>query len=140
MKIFSTIRAFFYKLRFAGNNYLCALMEMKIKKYSEIRLRIGLDEHNTPTEIIWDADDDGKNKHACKGLLLSLFDEEKRDTVKIDLWTQTMQVNEMDRFFFQTLRGLADTYFRATKNQELATQMQQFVQHFGEQTQILPKS
>lgn len=114
-------------------------MEMNLKKYSEIRLRIGLDEQNTPTEIIWEADDDGKDSHPCKAMLLSLFDEQRRDTVKIDLWTTTMQVNEMDRFFFQTLRGLADTYFRATKNQELATQMQQFVQFFGEQTKILEK-
>jgi hypothetical protein len=41
---------------------------------------------------------------------------------------------------YQTLRGLADTYYRATQNRELATDMQQFVQYFGEKTEILPKS
>jgi hypothetical protein len=58
--------------------------------------------------------------------------------MKIDLWTTEMQVIEMDRFFFQTLRAMADTYFKATQNAELATAMQQFVQYFGEKTQIIP--
>ena len=61
------------------------------------------------------------------------------DTIKIDLWTKEMQVVEMDRFFFQTLKGLSDTYFKATNNAELASAMRQFVQYFGEQTEIIPK-
>jgi hypothetical protein len=43
----------------------------------------------------------------------------------------------MDRFFFQTLRAMADTYFKATQNRELAVEMQKFVQYFGEKTKIL---
>ena len=50
-----------------------------------------------------------------------------------------MQVNEMDRFFYQTLRGLGDTYFKATQNRELAIEFQKFVQYFGERTEVLPK-
>ena len=70
-------------------------------------------------------------------MLLSIFDKEPLDTLKIDLWTKEMTVAEMDRFFFQTLKAMGDTYFRATKNKELAEQLQQFVQYFGEQTEIL---
>jgi hypothetical protein len=51
-----------------------------------------------------------------------------------------MQVVEMDRFVFQTLRSLADTYQRATNNNNLASAMQGFAEYFGEQTDILPKS
>ena len=58
----------------------------------------------------------------------------------MDLWTKDMQVNEMDRFFFQTLRALADTYFKATQNAQMATEFQRFVQYFGEKTEILPKN
>ena len=50
-----------------------------------------------------------------------------------------MQVIEMDRFFFQTLRAMSDTYFKATQNKELAADMQRFVQYFGEKTEIIPK-
>jgi len=72
-------------------------------------------------------------------MLLSLFDMDTKDTMKIDLWTTKMQVNEMDRFFFQTLRAMADTYFKATQNREMAIDMQRFAQYFGEKTEIIPK-
>jgi gliding motility-associated protein GldC len=104
---------------------------------SQIRINIGLNDQNVPISIDWDADSQPGKTHACKAMLLSLFERETKDTMKIDLWTEDMQIAEMDRFFFQTLRALADTYFKATKNRELATDLQRFVQYFGEKTEIL---
>ena len=111
----------------------------KPTKTSQLRINIGLDENNMPIDINWDADDStNKGKpQSSKAILLSIFDRETLDTVKIDLWTQDMQVNEMDRFFFQTLRALADTYFKATQNRDLAVQMQKFVHYFGEKTGVI---
>lgn len=112
-----------------------------VKRYSEIKIKVGLDAKNVPIELKWEAEDNPSDKETiCKGMLLSLFDKESKDTLKIDLWTTEMQVMEMDRFFYQTLRGLADTYFKATQNQKLSADMQKFVQYFGEQTEILPKT
>ena len=113
----------------------------KPAKTSQLRITIGLDDKNVPTSIEWDADDrpKGSKPLPCKAMLLSLFERETLDTMKIDLWTTEMQVNEMDRFFFQTLRALADTYFKATQNREMAVDMQRFVQYFGEKTEILKK-
>ena len=113
-----------------------------IVKSSQIRITVGLDDKNLPTAIDWDADDrpnPGKPV-ACKAMLLSLFERDNMDTLKIDLWTKDMQVNEMDRFFFQSLRAMADTYYKATQNRELAVAMQQFVQYFGEKTEILKRA
>lgn len=114
---------------------------MSHAKESQLRLTVQLDEKNVPTGIEWDADDrpEGSAPVACKAMLLSLFERESLDTMKIDLWTTDMQVNEMDRFVFQTLRGMADSYFKATQNRELATDMQRFVQYFGEKTGILKR-
>ncbi len=111
-------------------------------KRSDINISIELDKGKVPSSIIWEATDNpaGQEPQHCKAMLLSLFDKETKDTLKIDLWTKEMQVLEMDRFFYQTLKALADTYFRATQNRELAGQMQQFAHYFGEQTQIVPKS
>ena len=72
-------------------------------------------------------------------MLLSLFDKDHKDTLKLDLWTPEMQINEMDKFMYQTLKALADTYFKATKNRDLANEMQKFVMYFGEKTEVLPK-
>jgi len=110
-------------------------------KKASIEIQIELDEHNVPEKIQWRSDDQPTNKElkGCKAFLLSLFDEETKDTLKIDLWTKEMQVVEMDRLFFQTLRALADTYFKATQNEKLASDMQKFVHYFGEETGIIPK-
>jgi gliding motility-associated protein GldC len=106
-----------------------------------IQIRVALDPENRPVQIRWSAEDDpnGTRWQDSKAMLLALFDRETLDTLKIDLWTRDMQVMEMDRFFFQTLRSLADTYYRATQNSQLSTDFQRFVQYFGEQTEIIPK-
>jgi gliding motility-associated protein GldC len=115
-------------------------MNKKVEHKSRINIHIGLNEDRVPVEIKWNSDDPqaGKGPQKAKGMLLSLFDQTHLDTLKIDLWTTDMQVIEMDRFVYQTLRGLADTYFRATQNKELANEMQRFVQYFGEKTEIIP--
>ncbi len=112
-----------------------------VKRTSTIEIKVGLDENNVPEQIRWKAEDAGNDTPStkAKAMLLSVFDEENLETMKIDLWTKQMQVNEMDRFFFQTLRALADTYYKATQNAKLATDMQRFVQYFGEETEIIPK-
>ncbi|MDX1943667.1 MAG: gliding motility protein GldC [Saprospiraceae bacterium] len=109
-------------------------------KQSDIKITIGLDESNMPVSMTWQAEDAGQAPQECKAMLLSLFDRDSMDTLKIDLWTKDMQVIEMDRFFFQTLRAMADTYYKATQNAQLASEMQRFVQYFGEKTEILPPS
>ncbi len=108
---------------------------------SDIKVSIGLGEDKMPVKIKWEADDNpnGNGPQECKAILLSFFDGDHQETLKIDLWTKEMKVNEMDRFMYQTLRGMTDTYFRATNNKELASQMQQFVQYFGEKTEVVTK-
>lgn len=112
-----------------------------LDKQKLITLQVNLNEENVPEAIYWHAQDspDTPEPLACKAFLLSLFDAEHRDTYKIDLWTKELQVGEMDKFMFQTLRGLADTYYNSTKNKDLAEDMRKFVQYFGEKTEVLPK-
>lgn len=110
------------------------------KKTKEISIRVGLDENNVPVNMKWKSDDDKQVKwKESKAMLLSLFEPDTMDTLKIDLWTTKMQVGEMDRMMYQTFRGLADTYYKATQNRELAIEMQKFVQYFGERTEVIPK-
>ena len=104
-------------------------------------MRWAWDAENIPTKILWQAEDNPETRtpQECKAFMLSLFDKGSKDTLKIDLWTQEMQVMEMDRFIYHSLRAIADTYFKATQNKDLANEMQQFAQHFGEKTEILKK-
>lgn len=116
-------------------------MDKEIAKKTKIEINVGLNAKNVPIQLEWKSEDNpsGEELQNSKAMLLSLFDKKTLETLKIDLWTYDMQVMEMDRFFYQTLRGLAETYFRATQNQELAVEMQKFVQYFGEKTEVIPK-
>ena len=108
-----------------------------MEKESNIQIDVKLDESNIPAHISWQASGNNNERKVAKAFLLSIFDDETRETLKIDLWTKDMQVQEMDRFFFYTFRSLTDTYFKATQNQELAGAMQQFTKYFGEKTGLL---
>ncbi len=116
-------------------------MKNKVTKSSLIKIKVGLNADNLPVKMEWESDDHASKPkpQECKAMLLSLFDKASKDTLKIDLWTSEMQIGEMDRFFFQTLRAMGDTYFKATQNKELAVEMQKFVHYFGEKTGIVSK-
>jgi gliding motility-associated protein GldC len=105
-----------------------------------IRIEVGLDEQRIPERICWESSDNpqGNQTSDCKAIMLAFFEKEHLDTMRLDLWTKDMEILEMDRFFFQTLQGMADTYFRATQNKELASQMREFSLYFGEKTGIIP--
>ncbi|MEQ1744335.1 MAG: gliding motility protein GldC [Saprospiraceae bacterium] len=114
----------------------------EIAQTSDITIRVGLDKDRVPKRIEWSATDmhEAGRMDECKAMAIALFDKEHRDTLRIDLWTNEMQVQEMDRFFYQILRSLSQTYLRATQNKDLAEDMAKFAHQFGEQTEIIPKT
>jgi gliding motility-associated protein GldC len=109
------------------------------QKVSKVEVEITLNEDKIPSKIEWSSTDvpNGDSKVEAKAMFLGLFDKDRLETLRFDIWTSEMQVVEMDRFVFQTLRSLADAYYNATKNTPLANDMQKFVQYFGQKTEIL---
>ncbi|MCB0794191.1 MAG: gliding motility protein GldC [Flavobacteriales bacterium] len=103
----------------------------KKNKGSEIRFRVELDVNNVPERIEWQAEDGGM-KSTCKAALLSIWDERENNTLRIDLWTKKMTVEEMNRFFHQNILTMADTYERATGETKMAEQMRDFGAYFSE--------
>lgn len=112
---------------------------MAISKESKITINFGMDDKHVPEKITWQSTDDPGHSgiNEAKGMLLSFFSEKDLDTVKIDLWTKDMKIDEMNLFMFQTLASLSDTFFNSTKNTELANEMRSFVHHFGISTKVL---
>jgi gliding motility-associated protein GldC len=105
---------------------------------SAIHIDVSLDKEHVPEGIEWSASDlEEARPQEAKAMLLAFFDRKSNDTLKIDLWTKDMQVGEMDRFMFQTIRSLAETYRRATSNHPLAEAMQEFALHFGREAKLL---
>ena len=85
-----------------------------MKKTSTIELAVALNENNVPETIHWSADDTGHNNSLAKAFFLSLWDPNENNTLRIELWTQDMTVDEMKQFFHQTLLTMADSFEKAT--------------------------
>ena len=127
-------------LRIFETIFLKIMESKEIVKSSDITIRVGLNAENVPVRIEWGASDRNNGQlDECKAMAVALFDKEHRDTLRIDLWTKEMQVIEMDRFVYQVLRSLGQTYLRATQNKELAEDLAKFAHYFGEKTEIVPK-
>ena len=108
----------------------------EIKK-SEIKLTITRNEQH-PTAIEWKADDSGlEGMQESKAMMLSLWDKKEGSTMRIDLWTHEMMVEEMQHFFYQTLSSMADTYQHATNDKEMADELRKFTKLFGERTKVI---
>jgi gliding motility-associated protein GldC len=114
------------------------MQDNQVVHTSEIKINVGLNASKMPIKIDWSASDMAEQGvQDCKAMSIALFDENHRDTLRIDLWTQDMQVIEMDRFMYNILKSLGDTYLRATQNKALAEDMARFAQYFGEKTEII---
>ena len=107
-------------------------------KTSEIKFTVSLDENNLPEKIDWSATD-GNETSNSKSLMIALWDANENNTLRIDLWTKDMMVDEMKQFYHQCLLSMADTFERATNEAEMAKEMRGFAQHFGEKLNLIAR-
>lgn len=110
---------------------------MANKLTSEIKFNIELDENRVPEKLFWTAPDGGVNNEAAKAILLSIWDSKAQETLRIDLWTKDMPVDEMKKFFHQTLVAMSDTFKRATGDEKMADTMKDFCDYFAEKMELL---
>ena len=95
-------------------------------KNSEINFKIQLDDNNVPENITWEATDkpsDGPEE--TNAILISLWDKEQKNTMRIDLWSKKMTVDEMKMFYIDSIGGMAESLKGATGDLKMADEMQQ---------------
>lgn len=107
----------------------------KIHK-SEIKLTVGLDENRVPETLNWSAQDGGIENEEAKAMLLSVWDSKNQESLKIDLWTKDMPVDEMKVFFHQTLVSLSDTFLKATQDEKMTATMKDFCEYFADKLEL----
>ena len=112
---------------------------MAVTHKSEIKLNIGLDENKIPEVITWSAEDGGISNEETKAFLLSVWDPKQKESLRIDLWTKDMPVDEMQKFFHQTLVTMTDTFTKATHDQKMAETMKDFTDYFAEKLNLIDK-
>ena len=103
---------------------------------SEIKFVVELDENRVPEKLMWSAQDGGIDLEEAKAIMLSIWDAKSKETLRIDLWTKEMPVDEMKQFFHQTLVAMADTFQRATADEKMAETMKDFCQYFAEKMDL----
>jgi gliding motility-associated protein GldC len=103
---------------------------------SEIKVLVELDENRVPEKLKWTAQDGGVEKEEAKAIMLSVWDSNAQESMRIDLWTKDMPVDEMKVFFHQTLVSMSDTFERATGDKKMSDTMKDFCDYFAEKLEI----
>ena len=103
---------------------------------SEIKFVVELDENRVPEKLMWSAQDGGVEQEEAKAMMLSIWDSNVQETLRIDLWTKDMPVDEMKKFFHQTLVAMADTFQRATQDEKMTDTMKDFCDFFAEKMEL----
>lgn len=114
-------------------------MEDKITKTSEVSIKVGTNANNVPVRMLWSAEDGDIQDKEAAAMLLALWDPKDKNTMKIDLWTKDLSVEEMKQFFHQTLVTMADTFEKATGEKNISEDLRDYCYHFAEKMEILPE-
>ncbi len=98
---------------------------------SKITIEVELNENKIPEAIFWNASDSTiEQQQKAKAMLLAFWDSADKTSLRMDLWTKDMMVDEMADFFYQTFMSMADTYGRATQHKEGVENMKKFAKEF----------
>ena len=109
---------------------------MAVQHKSKISVEVGLDENKVPEALNWSAEDGGVTDQSAKAMMLSVWDHNAQESLRIDLWTKDMPVDQMKVFFHQTLVSMSDTYYRATQDEKMAETMKDFCAYFAEKLNL----
>lgn len=93
-------------------------------KKSSINFNIELDNNNIPEKIMWDATEKPDPEQSeTKAISISLWDQQQKNTLRIDLWTKDMPVEEMKRFYIDCLGGLAQSALSSTGDEFMSNEI-----------------
>ncbi|MEX1240771.1 MAG: gliding motility protein GldC [Cyclobacteriaceae bacterium] len=90
-------------------------------KKSTINFTIELDSNNIPDRIFWDATDKPEaGPSETKSISIALWDHKGKNTLRIDLWSKDMPVDEMKRFYIDCIGGMAQSMLGSTGDEVMA--------------------
>lgn len=106
-------------------------------KKAEIKITVELDDNNVPETMVWESTDSAtKEQVAVKSMMLALWDHNYKNSLRIDLWTKDMPVDEMKRFFYETLQTMGDSFLKATGETLIVEDLRDYCAHFADKMGI----
>ncbi|HEY5748487.1 MAG TPA: gliding motility protein GldC [Chryseolinea sp.] len=109
-------------------------------KKSSINFTVELDQNNVPDRILWEATDKpDPGLSETKSISVALWDHTQKNTLRIDLWSKDMPVEDMKRFYIDCVGGLAQSALSATGDEYMASELnavcERLVQHLRKENQ-----
>ena len=101
-----------------------------------LRFEIELDENHLPVNIEMISSDGAANEKNIKTLMISAWAAQAKETLRIDLWTKDMPVNDMFIMYHQTMMGMAASLEKSTGRDKLSSALRDYCEFFAEQTNI----
>ena len=106
-------------------------------KKAEIKITVELDDNNVPETMVWESTDSATQEQvAVKSMMLALWDHNYKNSLRIDLWTKDMPVDEMKRFFYETLQTMGDSFLKATGETLIVEDLRDYCAHFADKMGI----
>lgn len=105
-----------------------------------LKFEVELDENHLPLNIFMEANDGITSENEIKALMISAWAAQTRETLRIDLWTKDMPVNDMFIMFHQTMMSMSSTLEKATGNLKIASALRDYCDFFAKETKITDKS
>tara|TARA_B100000579_G_scaffold57979_1_gene41545 strand:- start:404 stop:727 length:324 start_codon:yes stop_codon:yes gene_type:complete len=102
-----------------------------------LKFEIELDENHLPLNIIMNSGENNVNEDRIKALMISAWSAYSKETLRIDLWTKDMPVNDMYIMFHQTMLAMAVSLEKSTGHNKLAGALRDYCHFFAEQTKII---
>ena len=106
-------------------------------KKSTLKFDLELDENNLPKKIIMNSSDNKAKDVLLKSVMIAGWDAETKETLRVDLWTKDMMVNEMFIMYHQTLVSMANTLEKSTGHDKLAGALKDYCEFFAKETKII---
>lgn len=108
-------------------------------KKAEIKVTVELDDNNIPENILWEStDSENKEQVPVKSMMLAFWDHNYKNSLRIDLWTKDMPVDEMKRFFYETLQTMGDSFLKATGETNIVEDLRDYCAHFADKMGVDP--
>lgn len=105
-------------------------------KVNEINFKVLVDDNHLPVDIKWEVSGSDEKSHA-KSMMIALWDATENNTLRIDLWTKDMSIDEMKKFYHQNVMTLTDTYIRATNDEATAKRVKDLFAQIGRELGVL---
>ncbi len=99
---------------------------------SEITIEIETDDEMVAERILWNATNKPGDLDETKAISVAVWDHKEQDTLRIDVWTKDMPLEEMRGFYINALAGMAESVQAATGDKEMADAMLALCERFAD--------